>query len=176
MKSCPPPYVHTWEHRDGRAFVASDARPSRALPAVTWRVGGRLGNPSEALPPNCQAGCRALGRFFANIASKESLRNVALELQEVIVVESTGQAGSVAVPVAPLYLRVIEDITEKIRAGVWPVGFNLPTPRVLAEVYTAAFEENVSPGTVRRATDLLADRGVLIGHQGKAVKVARIPE
>lgn len=91
-------------------------------------------------------------------------------------VRSTGQAGSVVVPVEPLYVRVIEDIIEKIKSGEWPVGFHLPKPQVLADEYSDRFGLSVSPGTVRRATERLTDRGILIGYQGKAVVVARVPD
>lgn len=91
-------------------------------------------------------------------------------------IESTGRAGSITVPVEPLYRRIIEDIISKIRAGDWPVGHIVPTPAELATLYGQAFGGTVSPQTVRRSLELLQDRGILIGHQGKNVIVARIPD
>lgn len=90
-------------------------------------------------------------------------------------IQSTGRAGSTTVPVTPLYRRIVDDITAKIRSGEWPVGTVIPTPAVLAEAYSAEFGD-VSAGTVRRSLDILQDRGVLEGHQGKHVVVARVPD
>jgi GntR family transcriptional regulator len=92
------------------------------------------------------------------------------------VIQSTGRAGSVVVPVEPLYVRVIADIIEKIREGEWPVGTVVPKPDDLADYYTELFGVSVSAGTIRRSIERLQDRGILVGHQGKNVTVARVPE
>lgn len=91
-------------------------------------------------------------------------------------IQSAGRGGSVAVPVEPLYVRVIEDIIAKIKGGEWPVGHVVPKPDDLAAHYTSVFEESVSAGTIRRSLERLQDRGILIGRQGKNVIVARIPD
>lgn len=103
------------------------------------------------------------------------LRNVAHEMLDVSVIHPAPRVGSVAVPV-PLYVRVIDDITSKIKDDVWPVGHAVPKPADLADYYTREFEENVSAGTVRRSLLLLQDRGILRGRQGRSVVVARIPD
>jgi GntR family transcriptional regulator len=92
------------------------------------------------------------------------------------VIKSAGRAGSVAVPVEPLYVRVIEDITAKVRSGEWPVGHIVPKPDDLAAHYSTIFGESVSAGTVRRSLERLQDRGILVGRQGKNVVVARVPD
>jgi GntR family transcriptional regulator len=79
------------------------------------------------------------------------------------------------VPVEPLYVRIIEDIITKIRSGEWKVGEQVPRPVDLAEYYSGVFGD-VSPASVRRSLERLQDRGILVGHQGKGVFVARIPE
>lgn len=79
-------------------------------------------------------------------------------------------------PAEPLYVLVIEDIIAKIRAGEWPVGHVVPPPAVLAEMYSEALGESVSPGTIRRSLERLQDRGILVGRQGRDVRVARVPE
>ncbi len=81
-------------------------------------------------------------------------------------IESTGRAGSITVPVQPEYLRIIDDVNELVESGRWPAGHRVPRPAELAAEY------HVSVGTVRRALDLLKDRGVLEGRQGKGVYVA----
>lgn len=68
----------------------------------------------------------------------------------------------------PDYQLIIEYILERIATGDWPPGFKLPPP---AELGTA-IDPPTSPYTVRRATDTLQDRGVLVGRQGKGVYVA----
>lgn len=69
----------------------------------------------------------------------------------------------------PDYQQIIEYILERIARGDWPPGFKLPLPAELATV----IEPATSPATVRRATDTLRDRGVLVGRQGKGVYVAQ---
>lgn len=79
-------------------------------------------------------------------------------------------------PAEPLYVRVIADIIKKIREGEWPVGYVVPKPDDLADYYTIVFEESVSAGTIRRSIERLQDRGILVGRQGKDVRVARVPD
>jgi GntR family transcriptional regulator len=68
----------------------------------------------------------------------------------------------------PDYQLIIDYIQARIAAGDWPPGHKLPTPPELATV----IDPPTSPATVRRATDTLQDRGVLVGRQGKGVYVA----
>lgn len=72
-------------------------------------------------------------------------------------------------PVQPEYLRVIDQITERIASGAYVAGQALPPIRELADEY------GTSVGTMRRATDLLKDRGVLEGRQGVRLYVAARP-
>lgn len=84
--------------------------------------------------------------------------------------ESTGLAGSVAVPAyVPHYQFIIDDITARIASGALPPGAKLGSTPELAVEY------HVSPGTVRRAVELLIDRGTLRGHQGLGVFVPEVP-
>jgi GntR family transcriptional regulator len=71
----------------------------------------------------------------------------------------------------PDYQLIIDYIQARIAAGAWPPGHKLPTPAELATV----IDPPTSPATVRRATDTLQDRGVLVGRQGKGVYVATHP-
>lgn len=71
----------------------------------------------------------------------------------------------------PDYQRIIDYVMAKIHGGEWPPGHRLPPPAELATVIVPA----TSPQTVRRATDTLQDRGVLVGRQGKGVFVAESP-
>lgn len=68
----------------------------------------------------------------------------------------------------PDYQRIMDYVLERIATGEWPPGHKLPPPVELATVITPS----TSPQTVRRATDTLQDRGVLVGRQGKGVFVA----
>lgn len=86
----------------------------------------------------------------------------------------TGRVGSLIMPAPeykPDYQRIMDYIVERIAKGDWPPGHKLPPPAELTSVITPA----TSPQTVRRATDTLRDRGVLIGRQGKGVFVAGEP-
>jgi GntR family transcriptional regulator len=69
----------------------------------------------------------------------------------------------------PHYQRVIDAITDDIATGRLRPGDRLPSTAQLAEAY------RFSPGTIRRAVDILLDRGVLRGHQGLGVFVADNP-
>lgn len=68
------------------------------------------------------------------------------------------------------YLRVVDAITEQIRAGVYSPGDKLPTYAQLSEQYT------VSVSTAQAALRILRDRGLVEGHQGKGTFVAAEPE
>lgn len=71
-------------------------------------------------------------------------------------------------PVRYDYRRIMEDIKRRIDRSEWPAGYKLPTPQEMArDLYGG-----VSAGTVRRATDILKELGVLEGHQGVGVFVA----
>lgn len=71
----------------------------------------------------------------------------------------------------PDYQLIIDYIQARIAAGDWPPGHKLPTPAEL----TTVIDPPTSSATVRRATDTLQDRGVLVGRQGKGVFVAPVP-
>jgi GntR family transcriptional regulator len=74
-----------------------------------------------------------------------------------------GPSWEYRMPVRFDYRRIMDDIQRRIATGEFPVDQRLPTARDLAVQY------GVSEGTVRKAIDLLKDRGVLIGHQGVGV-------
>ena len=69
----------------------------------------------------------------------------------------------------PNYQRVIDAITADIQAGRLKPDDRLPSTAQLAETY------GFSPGTIRRAVEVLIERGVLRGHQGLGVFVADRP-
>ncbi|MEV0215375.1 winged helix-turn-helix domain-containing protein [Micromonospora sp. NPDC050695] len=68
------------------------------------------------------------------------------------------------------YVRVVETITAKIRAGELKPGEKLPTYAQLADQY------NVSVSTAQAALRILRDRGLVEGHQGKGTYVAEPSE
>jgi GntR family transcriptional regulator len=68
---------------------------------------------------------------------------------------------------APLYARLRQAIYERVAAGEWLPGDQIPTIRELGELY------GVSRITVVQALDALARDGVLIRWQGKGVFVGR---
>lgn len=65
----------------------------------------------------------------------------------------------------PAYLRIANAITEQIGAGLYRVGDQLPTEPQLRAQY------GVSPMTVRRAINILLDRGLVTTTQGKGTFV-----
>lgn len=67
----------------------------------------------------------------------------------------------------PDYIRVMTDISRKIASGEWPPGHRLPSINKLAEHY------GVSKTTIKDAQKILRIQGVLVGHQGKGVFVAK---
>ena len=65
----------------------------------------------------------------------------------------------------PAYLRIANDVTDRIGAGIYRAGDQLPTePQLRAEF-------GVSPMTVRRAVSILLDRGLVTTTQGKGTFV-----
>lgn len=73
------------------------------------------------------------------------------------------------------YRRIVLDIQAKIASGEWPPGHELPPPATLAAEYAAAWSVSVSSQTVRRATDILRELGLLYSRRGVAVFVAEKP-
>lgn len=70
----------------------------------------------------------------------------------------------------PTRAEIVQDITAKIRSGEYPVGSKLPPARVLAENY------GVHIATVQRATDVLRERGIVVGQAGRGVFVVKVPD
>lgn len=64
------------------------------------------------------------------------------------------------------YVRVAEDIAARIASGELAAGARLRSERDLAEHY------GVSYGTVRRATGVLRDRGLIVTIHGRGTFVA----
>jgi GntR family transcriptional regulator len=91
---------------------------------------------------------------------------------------SAGQAPSKliivpAIPVDPMadtfaYVQVAADIERRIRIG--EITVRLPSERSLADEYECSYL------TVRHATSLLRDRGLIVTRQGRGTYVARQPE
>ena len=65
----------------------------------------------------------------------------------------------------PAYLKIANAVTERIAAGVYRPGEQLPTESQLRD------EFGVSPMTVRRAVNILLDRGLVTTTQGKGTFV-----
>lgn len=66
----------------------------------------------------------------------------------------------------PKYLRIHDDLAERIATGRWPVGSPLPSQRELAD------EFGVSIMTLRQALQLLADDGLIDTRHGSGTFVA----
>lgn len=66
----------------------------------------------------------------------------------------------------PMWRQVQQDIQARISRGLLKPGDKLPSTAEMAGQY------DTSPGTVRKAVDILIAMGVLRGHQGKGVFVA----
>jgi DNA-binding GntR family transcriptional regulator len=64
------------------------------------------------------------------------------------------------------YRQVVDDLTRRIDAGEWEDGVPLPSETSLVEEY------GVSRTTVRKAKDILADRGLIEIRQGLGTYVA----
>ncbi|GAA3737668.1 hypothetical protein GCM10022225_20660 [Plantactinospora mayteni] len=67
------------------------------------------------------------------------------------------------------YQRVIDAITEQIRAGELAPGDKLPTYAQLADQF------KISVTTAQNALRILRERGLVEGHQGKGTFVAENP-
>ena len=76
------------------------------------------------------------------------------------------RAGAAArAPYEPAYLHIANTIAEQIGAGVYRPGDQLPTEPQLRATF------GVSPVTVRRAVNILLDRGLVTTTQGKGTFV-----
>ncbi|MGW4551740.1 GntR family transcriptional regulator [Streptomyces violaceorubidus] len=58
------------------------------------------------------------------------------------------------------YQRIVQDVRQKIRSGLFTAGTKLPSTRELAEEYA------VAAGTVQRALAELRTAGLIYSHQG----------
>lgn len=67
------------------------------------------------------------------------------------------------------YSEILNLFLEKINSDEWSKGFRLPTERELAEEY------GVSRGTVRKALDVLEQRGQVYRRQGRGTFVKNRP-
>jgi GntR family transcriptional regulator len=65
----------------------------------------------------------------------------------------------------PLYARVHEDLTERIRSGRWKAGQLIPNEFEIAE------EFGVSQGTARKAIGVLAEAKLVVRQQGRGTFV-----
>ena len=65
----------------------------------------------------------------------------------------------------PLYLQARDAVAKRIAAGEWKPGAVLPNEADLAQ------EFSVSPGTMRKALDLLKSERLLIRRQGRGTFV-----
>jgi GntR family transcriptional regulator len=68
----------------------------------------------------------------------------------------------------PMYLQIMEQIRQRIAAGEWPAGRELPSIRVLAA------ELRVSVITINRAYLDLESEGVIVTRHGKGSFVADV--
>jgi len=66
----------------------------------------------------------------------------------------------------PMYLQIMEQIKQKVRAGDWPAGHPLPSIRELSVV------TKVSVITVKRAYTELEQEGVIVTQAGRGSFVA----
>jgi DNA-binding GntR family transcriptional regulator len=78
---------------------------------------------------------------------------------------SPGTRGLGAEPYEPAYLHIANALSEEVAAGVYRAGDQLPTEPQLRARY------GVSPVTVRRAINILLDRGLVTTTQGKGTFV-----
>ncbi|MFO1389363.1 GntR family transcriptional regulator [Cellvibrio sp.] len=70
----------------------------------------------------------------------------------------------------PMYLQIMEQIKQKVRAGDWPAGQALPSIRELSAL------TKVSVITVKRAYAELEAEGVIVTQAGRGSFVADAPE
>ncbi len=73
-------------------------------------------------------------------------------------------------PLRLVYVQVAEHIAARIEAGELPPRSKLPPERDLAEQY------HVGYNTLRRAMDVLRDRGLIITMHGRGTYVAGQPD
>jgi DNA-binding GntR family transcriptional regulator len=64
------------------------------------------------------------------------------------------------------YLRVADDIAARIASGELPSGTRLRSERELAEIYEKSY------GTIRRAMEVLRERGLIRTIHGRGTFVA----
>jgi GntR family transcriptional regulator len=68
----------------------------------------------------------------------------------------------------PMYLQIMEQIRQRIAAGDWPAGKELPSIRALAA------DLSVSVITIKRAYLDLENEGVIVTRHGKGSFVAEV--
>ena len=68
----------------------------------------------------------------------------------------------------PMYLQIVEQIRQRVAAGDWPAGQELPSIRALAA------DLRVSVITVKRAYLDLESEGVIVTRHGKGSFVAEV--
>lgn len=68
---------------------------------------------------------------------------------------------------APKYRMITDSLRSRIEAGEWKPGDAIPPETELAKLFTA------SPGTVKKAIQLLVAESLLVRHQGQGTFVAR---
>lgn len=65
----------------------------------------------------------------------------------------------------PLYLQLVNRLSEQINGGVWQPDEALPSERILAESL------EISRVTARKAIDVLCERGMLIRKRGSGTYI-----
>lgn len=70
----------------------------------------------------------------------------------------------------PMYLQIMEQIKQKVRAGDWPAGQSLPSIRELSAL------TKVSVITVKRAYAELEAEGVIVTQAGRGSFVAEVTD
>ncbi|KAB2916296.1 MAG: GntR family transcriptional regulator [Hyphomicrobiaceae bacterium] len=73
--------------------------------------------------------------------------------------------GSLGLSRRPLYVQVCDLLAERITSGIWKPGSTLPNEQDLAR------EIGVSPGTLRKALDMLEGNRLIERHQGRGTYV-----
>ena len=68
----------------------------------------------------------------------------------------------------PMYLQIMEQVKQKVRAGAWPAGHPLPSIRELSVV------TKVSVITVKRAYAELEQEGLIVTQAGRGSFVADV--
>lgn len=93
--------------------------------------------------------------------------NDALEVTAATVIECAGQPGShITMPVPMSARQIADDLSDRIRRGDYTPGEKLPSLKEMAELYS------VSVSTVQRAIELVRDRALIVGSQGRGIYVA----